>query len=61
MVKITGSMTGEIPYKYVGIMHLTSLEEFQKKDATSQKFQDFAKKWITMAKDPVTLIGEEIY
>jgi hypothetical protein len=61
MVKITGSQTGEIPYKYVGIMHLTSLEEFQKKDAPSQKFQDFAKKWITMVKDPITLIGEEIY
>lgn len=61
MVKITGSTTGEIPYKYVGIMHLTSLEEFQKKDAPSQKFQDFVKKWITMVKDPITLTGEEIY
>ena len=61
MVKITGAMGGEIPYKYVGIMHIKSMEEFQQKDAPSQKFQDFAKKWRTMVKDPITLVGEEIY
>jgi len=43
LLKITGSKSGEIPYKYIGIMHLTSLEEFYQKDAPTQKFQDFLK------------------
>lgn len=62
MVKITGSASGEIPFKYIGIMHLTSLEEFSQKDAPSQKFQDFVAKWRTMVAPGFhTLIGEEIY
>jgi len=61
MVKITGAVMGEIPYKYVGIMHLTSLDDFYKKDAPSQKFQDFQTKWKTMVSDFHILFGEEIY
>jgi hypothetical protein len=30
--------TGEIPYNYVGIVHVNSLDEFYQKDKTSQKF-----------------------
>ena len=61
MVKITGSATGEIPYKYVGIAHLTSLDEFRQKDAPSQKFQDFLAKWKTKVANFHILFGEEIY
>ncbi|MDH5365054.1 MAG: hypothetical protein OEW82_07885 [Dehalococcoidia bacterium] len=61
MVKITGAATGEIPYKYVGIMHLTSLDEFYQKDAPSQKFQDFLAKWRTKVSNFHILSGEEIY
>jgi hypothetical protein len=61
LVKITGAMAGEIPYKYVGIMHITDMDEFAKKDAPSQKFQDFIAKWQTMVSEAQTLIGEEIY
>jgi hypothetical protein len=62
LVKITGSMKGEIPYKYVGILHIKDLDEFNQKDAPSKKFQDFAAKWSTMVSpDFHTLIGEEIY
>lgn len=61
LVKITGSAAGEIPYKYIGIMHLTSLEEFYQKDAPSQKFQDFLKKWQPMTSEAHILHGEEIY
>jgi len=60
-VKITGSMTGMIPYKYVGIMHLTSLDDFNQKDAPSQKLQDFFAKWMTKVSDFHILFGEEIY
>jgi hypothetical protein len=62
MVKITGAMAGEIPYKYVGIMHIEDMEKFMREAAPSQAFQDFSAKWRTMVQpDVVTLIGEEIY
>ena len=61
LVKITGAATGEIPFKYVGILHLKSLEEFYQKDAPSQKFQDFLKKWQPMTSGFHILFGEEIY
>jgi len=61
LVKITGAAAGKIPYKYIGIMHLTSLEEFYQKDAPSQKFQDFLKKWQPMTSGAHILSGEVIY
>jgi len=61
LFKIVGAATGEIPYKYVGIMHLNNLDEFRQKDAPSQKFQDFLKKWMPMVKNAHILSGEEIY
>ncbi|MFP4641243.1 MAG: hypothetical protein ACLFPU_03550 [Dehalococcoidia bacterium] len=61
MVKIGGSMSGEVPYKYVGILHVTSLDEFYKNDAPSQKFQDFLAKWKTKVSDFHILFGDEIY
>ena len=61
LVKITGAATGEIPFKYVGILHLKSLDEFYQKDAPSQKFQDFLKKWQPMTSGFHILFGEEIY
>ena len=61
LVKITGSMKGEIPYKYVGIVHVTSLDEFNQKDAKTQKYQDFLAKFGPMVSDLQMLAGEEIY
>lgn len=61
LVKVTGAVAGEIPYKYVGILHLNSLDEFYQKDAPSQKFQDFLAKWKTKVSNFYILFGEEIY
>jgi len=61
LVKVTSAMGGKIPYKYVGIVHVTSLEEFDQKAAKTQKYQDFLKKFGPMAKDMIMLSGEEIY
>jgi hypothetical protein len=61
LVKITGAAAGKIPYKYVGIVHLDSLDEFEQKAAPSQKYQDFLKKFIPMVADLQILSGEEIY
>jgi len=61
LVHIKGAAAGEIPFKYVGILHLSSLEDFYQKDAPSQKFQDFLKKWQPMTSGFHILFGEEIY
>ena len=63
LVKITASMQGEIPYNYIGIMHIKDPAKFQQEAAPSKEFQDFAAKWMTMVNPPsvVTLMGEEVY
>ena len=61
LVKITSSMTGEIPYKYCGIVHVTSIEEFNQKDANTPEYKQFFMKFGPMAKDMLILSGEEIY
>ena len=61
LVKVTGAMGGKIPYKYVGIVHVTSLEEYDQKATKTQKYQDFLKKFGPMAKDLIMLSGEEVY
>ena len=57
LVKIEGAG----PYRYAGIVHLTSLEEYEQKATKTQAYQDFLKKFGPMAKDMVMLSGEEIY
>ena len=61
LVKITKSPTGEIPYKYVGIVDITSVDDFLQKDAQSKKYQDFRAKFQTMVSNMQILFGEEIY
>ena len=61
LVKVTGSFSGEDPYRYVGIMHLTGLDDFMQKDAPSEKFQAFLAKWMPMAADAQILFAEELY
>lgn len=61
LVKITGATGGKIPYKYIGIVHVTSVEEFNEKAAKTKKYQDFLKKFGPMVKDMLMLSGEEIY
>ena len=61
LVKISGSMTGETPYKYAGIIHLSSVEEFDQKATQMPEYQQFLQKFMPMAKDMLMLTGEEIY
>jgi hypothetical protein len=61
LVKITKAMAGESPYKYCGIVHLTSVEDFEEKAAPTQAYQDFFKKFRPMVSDIIIISGEEIY
>jgi hypothetical protein len=61
LVKIAGAAGGSIPYHYVGIVHMTSGDEFEEKAARTQQYQDFLKKFLPMVKDLVILNGDEIF
>ncbi len=61
LVRITGAAAGEIPYKYIGIVHVTSIEEFNEKAAKTPEYQEFLKKFGPMVSDLQMLSGEEIY
>lgn len=61
LLKIVHSQTGNIPYNYVGIMEVSSLEQFVQKDAPSDKFKGFEQKWLPMVSDVVILSGIKVY
>lgn len=61
LVKITAASAEKIPYQYAGIVHVSSVEEFDQKAAKTQEYQDFLKKFMPMVKDIIILSGEEIY
>ena len=61
LVKITGSIAGESPYKYAGIVHISNIDEFNQKDAKTPEYQQFVQKFGPMTKDMLMLSGEEIY
>jgi hypothetical protein len=59
--KIVHAQSGNIPYNYVGIMEVSSLEQFAQKDVPSDKFKGFEKKWLPMVSDVHILSGIKIY
>jgi hypothetical protein len=61
LVKVTSGPGGKIPYQYVGIMDLTSLDEYNQKATKVPQYQDFQKKFGSMVKDLIFLSGDEIY
>ena len=61
LVKVASSTSQLAFCQYVGILHLSSLEEFYQKDAPSTKFQQFMQKWQPMVTNVQVLAGQEIY
>jgi hypothetical protein len=61
LTKITSASQPNIPYKYVGIVDVTGIEEFDRKAGSTQEYQDFLKKFMPMVKDLLILSGEVIY
>jgi hypothetical protein len=51
-----GSASGDILYKYVGILHIKNPQDFSEKDAKSPQCQGFFKKWRAMVTDPHVLV-----
>jgi hypothetical protein len=61
LVKVSGGLGGKIPYQYVGIVDLTSLEEYNQDTGKDPRYQEFRKKFGSMVKDLTVLSGNEIY
>lgn len=59
LVRISGSQKGETPYDYVGIVDVTSIEDW-KRDAASEPFQNFLKEWVPKVKAFHILMGSEV-
>ena len=60
LVRITSSNTEKIPFQYIGIVDLTSLEDWGKEIATPA-FAEFMKEWTAKVSDFFVLGGEEIF
>jgi len=61
LVRIKGAKTGEVPFNYVGILHVKDIDEFYQKGASTEKFQNLMAKLQPMLKDLHILYGEEVY
>jgi hypothetical protein len=60
LVKINDSAWDTIPFKYVGIVHLKSLEDFRSRGTKTEKYRAFTKKMTSMTSEIHVTFGEEI-
>jgi hypothetical protein len=61
LVKIDDSASGAIPFKYVGIVHLKSLDDFRNRDAKTDEYRAFTAKMASMTSEIHVTFGEEIH
>ncbi len=58
---MTESLTGGIPYKYVGIYNASGFEDLQK-DIQTAPYQDFIQEWASKVQDGfLIIVGEEVF
>ncbi len=61
LVKITESRSGVIPFKYVGIVHLKSLDDFKNKDTQTDAYREFSKKMASLTSEIHVTFGDQIH
>ena len=61
LVKITDSRSGVIPFKYVGIVHLNSLEDFKNRDTQTPEYKAFSAKMASLVSEIHVTFGDEIH
>lgn len=61
LVKITESRSGTIPFKYVGIVHLNSLEDFRNRDTQTEEYKAFSAKMASITSQIHVTFGEQIH
>jgi hypothetical protein len=61
LVKITESRSGVIPFKYVGIVHLKSLDDFRNRDTQTDEYRAFSAKMASLTSEIHVTFGEQIH
>jgi len=61
LVKITESRSGVIPFKYVGIVHLKSLDDFKNKDTQTDAYRAFSQKMASLTAEIHVTFGDQIH
>lgn len=61
LVRIDSSLSGDIPFRYVGIVHFNSLEDFRTRDSQSDAYKAFQAKFRPMVSEIHVMFGEEIH
>lgn len=61
LVKITESRSGAIPFRYVGIVHLNSLEDFKSRDTQTEEYRAFSAKMARITSEIHVTFGKLIH
>jgi len=61
LVRIDESRSGEIPFRYVGIVHLNSLEGFKNRDTQTEAYRAFTEKMNRYTSVIHVTFGEQIH
>jgi len=61
LVRIDESRSGVIPFRYVGIVHLKSLEDFKNRDTQTEEYKAFTAKMASLTSEIHVTFGEQIH
>jgi hypothetical protein len=61
LVKVTDSRSGVVPFRYVGIVHLKSLEDFKNRDTKTEEYRTFTAKMASLTSEIHVTFGEQIH
>jgi hypothetical protein len=61
LVKLTDSRSGVVPFRYCGIVHLKSLEEFKNRDTQTEEYRAFTAKMASLTSEIHITFGEQIH
>jgi hypothetical protein len=61
LVRMHSSPTGTIPFKYVGIVTLKSVEDFRDRDTKTEEYKAFTAKMASLTSELHITFGDEIH
>lgn len=61
LVRLDSSPTGGVPFKYVGIVTLNSLDDFRNRDTKTEEYKAFTAKMASLTSELHITFGEEIH
>jgi hypothetical protein len=61
LIKVTDSRSGVVPFRYVGIVRLKSLEDFKNKDTQTDDYRAFTAKMASLTSEIHVTFGEQIH